>query len=73
MKSVQEINTRVQQESVFVQDLLNEVRKVIVGQDKLVERLLVGLLTNGHLLIKGVPGLAKTLSVSNDVFPQTLL
>ncbi len=63
MESVQEINARVQQESVFVQDLLNEVRKVIVGQDKLVERLLVGLLTNGHLLIEGVPGLAKTLSV----------
>lgn len=63
MLSVQEINAKVQQESVFVQDLLNEVRKVIVGQDKLVERLLVGLLTNGHLLIEGVPGLAKTLSV----------
>ena len=63
MQSVQEINAKVQQESVFVQDLLNEVRKVIVGQDKLVERLLVGLLTNGHLLIEGVPGLAKTLSV----------
>ncbi len=57
------INQKVQKESVFIDDLLSEIRKVIVGQDYLVERLLVGLLANGHILIEGVPGLAKTMSV----------
>jgi len=61
--TIQEINARVQQEAVFVQDLLAEIRKVMVGQDKLVQRLLIGLLADGHILIEGVPGLAKTLSV----------
>jgi len=58
------INKKVEKESVFVDELLAEIRKVIVGQDYLIERLLVGLLANGHILIEGVPGLAKTLSVS---------
>ncbi|MBU1128401.1 MAG: AAA family ATPase [Candidatus Omnitrophica bacterium] len=58
------INQKVEKESVFVEELLTEIRKVIVGQEYLVERLLVGLLANGHVLIEGVPGLAKTLSVS---------
>lgn len=57
------INEKVQKESVFIEALLAEIRKVIVGQDYLVERLLVGLLANGHVLIEGVPGLAKTMSV----------
>jgi len=57
------INEKVQKESVFIEALLTEIRKVIVGQDYLVERLLVGLLANGHVLIEGVPGLAKTMSV----------
>lgn len=57
------INQKVEKESVFVEELLAEIRKVIVGQDYLVERLLVGLLANGHMLIEGVPGLAKTMSV----------
>ncbi|MFC1480534.1 AAA family ATPase [Candidatus Omnitrophota bacterium] len=57
------INEKVEQESVFVEELLSEIRKVIVGQDYLIERLLVGLLANGHMLIEGVPGLAKTMSV----------
>ncbi len=57
------INERVEKESAFVEDLLAEIRKVIVGQDYLIERLLVGLLANGHVLIEGVPGLAKTMSV----------
>lgn len=57
------INERVEKESAFVEDLLAEIRKVIIGQDYLIERLLVGLLANGHVLIEGVPGLAKTLSV----------
>ncbi|MGB2600391.1 MAG: MoxR family ATPase [Candidatus Omnitrophota bacterium] len=57
------INEKVEKESVFVEELLAEIRKVIVGQDYLIERLLVGLLANGHVLIEGVPGLAKTMSV----------
>ncbi len=61
--TIQEINERVRQEAVFVQDLLAEVRKVIVGQDRLIQRLLIGLLADGHILIEGVPGLAKTLAV----------
>ncbi|MEA3489221.1 MAG: MoxR family ATPase [Candidatus Omnitrophota bacterium] len=58
------INEKVEKESVFVEQLLTEIRKVIVGQEYLIERLLVGLLANGHVLIEGVPGLAKTMSVS---------
>ena len=61
---VKAINEMVRQESEFVDELLSEVRKVIVGQDYMVERLLVGLLANGHVLLEGVPGLAKTLTVS---------
>ncbi|MFH1837272.1 MAG: MoxR family ATPase [Candidatus Omnitrophota bacterium] len=57
------INEKVKKESAFIGDLLSEIRKVIVGQEYLVERLLVGLLANGHVLIEGVPGLAKTMSV----------
>ncbi|MEM7246126.1 MAG: MoxR family ATPase [Acidobacteriota bacterium] len=61
---VREINERVQQESVFVEQLLSEVGKVIVGQRGMVEALLTGLLCEGHVLLEGVPGLAKTLSVN---------
>ena len=61
--SIQEINAKVREESQFVQNILVEIRKIIVGQDYLVTRLLVGLLANGHILIEGVPGLAKTLAV----------
>jgi MoxR-like ATPase len=57
------INEKVREESVFVQSLLSEFEKVIVGQKYLIERLMVALLANGHILIEGVPGLAKTLSV----------
>jgi MoxR-like ATPase len=60
---IQEINQRVQDESRFVQRLVSEVHRVIVGQRYMVERLLVGLLTRGHILLEGVPGLAKTLAV----------
>lgn len=58
-----DINRAVQEESHFVQDLTAEIGKVIVGQQYLIERLLVGLLADGHLLLEGVPGLAKTLAV----------
>lgn len=57
------INERVRQESEFINILISEIKKVIVGQDYLIQRLLVGLLANGHILVEGVPGLAKTLSV----------
>ena len=57
------INEKVKTESVFVTKLMDEIGKVIVGQKYLVERLMVGLLANGHVLIEGVPGLAKTLAV----------
>ena len=57
------INDEVQRASAFVRPLLAEISKVVVGQNYLVERLIIGLLANGHVLLEGVPGLAKTLSV----------
>jgi len=57
------INQQVQQESLFLQDLKREISKVIVGQEALLEKMLVALLADGHVLIEGVPGLAKTLAV----------
>lgn len=61
---VRVINEMVQKESAFVDDVLAEVRKVIVGQSYMVERTLLALLTGGHILLEGVPGLAKTLTVT---------
>lgn len=60
---VKKITERVKQESDFVNTLMYEVGKVIVGQKYLIERLLIGILSNGHVLLEGVPGLAKTMSV----------
>jgi len=60
---VRVINELVERESAFVDAILHEVSKVIVGQSTMVERLLIGLLTGGHVLLEGVPGLAKTLTV----------
>jgi len=57
------INDKVKKECLFVQNITQEIEKVIVGQKYLVERLLVGLLSNGHMLVEGVPGLAKTLAI----------
>src|SRR5687768_9334512 len=57
------INEEVQRASAFVQPLFAELNKVIIGQKYLLERLCIGLLANGHVLLEGVPGLAKTLSV----------
>jgi len=62
-QDIKRINDLVAKESVFVEQILGEVRKVIVGQKVLLDRLLIGLLGDGHLLLEGVPGLAKTLSV----------
>ena len=62
-QDIKAIQEKVEKESLFVQELLSEMSKVIVGQKYLVERLLLALLANGHILIEGVPGLAKSLSV----------
>ena len=61
---VRVINEMVQNESAFIDELLHEVHKVVVGQDVMIERMLIGLLTGGHILLEGVPGLAKTLTVN---------
>jgi len=60
---IRAINERVRKESVFVEELFSEIGKVIVGQRPLLERMLVGLLADGHILLEGVPGLAKTLAI----------
>lgn len=57
------LNEKIKEESAFVDLLTNEIGKVIVGQKPMVERLLIGLLSNGHVLLEGVPGLAKTLAI----------
>src|SRR3989338_10254850 len=61
--AIDAINEKVKKESAFITALVQEMEKVIVGQKYLIERLIVGLLANGHILVEGVPGLAKTLSV----------
>ncbi|UCF35537.1 MAG: MoxR family ATPase [Acidobacteriota bacterium] len=60
---IEAIQNRIEQESTFVSDLTQEIGKVVVGQEYMVERLLIALLSNGHVLLEGVPGLAKTLTV----------
>ena len=62
-KNIEAIHKKIQKESQFVDTLTAEVGKVIVGQKYMVERLLIGLLSNGHVLLEGVPGLAKTMTV----------
>jgi len=64
MQDIRALNEMIQQESAFIELLTAEISKVIVGQKYMVERLLIGLLANGHLLLEGVPGLAKTLAIS---------
>jgi MoxR-like ATPase len=60
---INEINQKVRDESSFVDRLISEVHRTIIGQKYMVERLLIGLLTRGHILLEGVPGLAKTLAI----------
>ncbi|MCQ2166277.1 MAG: MoxR family ATPase [Bacteroidales bacterium] len=62
--NIKELNDRIQQESQFVDMLTLEINKVIVGQKHLVENLMIGLLSGGHILLEGVPGLAKTLAIN---------
>jgi MoxR-like ATPase len=63
MTDIKALNERIQKESSFIDLLQMEVGKVIIGQKGMVERLMIGLLSNGHILLEGVPGLAKTLAI----------
>lgn len=65
MIDIKELNEKIQRESAFIELLNLEMDKVIVGQKYMVERLLIGLLSNGHILLEGVPGLAKTLAIKS--------
>lgn len=62
---IRELNEKIEQESAFIDLLLMEINKSIIGQKKMLERLLLGLLGNGHILLEGVPGLAKTLAINS--------
>lgn len=61
---IRAINEKIERESAFIDLLTSEMNKVIVGQKEMIERLLIGLLGNGHILLEGVPGLAKTLAIN---------
>ena len=61
---VKKINEKIEKESAFVELLKSEMSKVIVGQNSMIDRLLIGLLGKGHILLEGVPGLAKTLAIN---------
>ena len=62
---IKEINEKIEKESAFIDLLTFELNKVIIGQKTMVERLLIGLLGKGHILLEGVPGLAKTLVINS--------
>ncbi len=62
---IKELNERIQKESAFVDIIGMEMGKVIIGQKHMVERLMIGMLANGHILLEGVPGLAKTLAITS--------
>jgi MoxR-like ATPase len=63
LTTVRQLNQHVEREALFVRDLRSEINKMMVGQQKLVDRMLIALLADGHILLEGVPGLAKTLLV----------
>jgi MoxR-like ATPase len=63
--NIQELQIEVTEASAFIQPLKQELGRVIVGQERLIERLIIGMITKGHLLVEGVPGLAKTLTISS--------
>src|SRR5215213_1451036 len=64
-EDIRQINERIQYSGAFIDRLRDEVGRVIVGQQYMLDRLLIGLLSNGHVLLEGVPGLAKTLSIKS--------
>ena len=66
---IRELNERIQRESAFVDLITMEMNKSIVGQKQMIERLLIGLLANGHILLEGVPGLANTLAIKSLAAP----
>ena len=61
---IKKINEKIKKESAFIDLLTLEINKVIIGQKVMIERLLIGLLGQGHVLLEGVPGLAKTLAIN---------
>jgi MoxR-like ATPase len=60
-----QLEAKIREKSAFIDEIYNELNKVIVGQRYMIDRLLIGLLADGHVLLEGVPGLAKTLTVSS--------
>lgn len=62
---IENLNEKVQAANVFVQHIKKEIGQIIIGQNKMLDRLLIGLLSNGHILLEGVPGLAKTLTIKS--------
>src|SRR5215216_3351198 len=64
-EDIRQINEKIQYSGAFIDRLKDEVSRVIVGQHYMLDRLLIGLLTNGHILLEGVPGLAKTLTIKS--------
>ena len=61
--NIDSINKKIEKESSFIDLLTMEINKVIIGQKEMIDRLLIGLLGRGHILLEGVPGLAKTLTI----------
>ena len=59
------LGEKIKEHSAFIDDIRAELDKVVIGQKYMIDRLMVGLLTNGHVLLEGVPGLAKTLTISS--------
>src|SRR3982751_5614077 len=64
-EDIRQLNERISQAGQFTDKLRNEVGHVIIGQSHMLDRLLIGLLSNGHILLEGVPGLAKTLTIKS--------
>ena len=62
---IRQLNEKIQYHSTFIDRLRDETARVIVGQHHMLDRLLIGLLSNGHVLLEGVPGLAKTLTIKS--------
>ena len=62
---IRQLNEKIQHQSVFIDRLRDEVGRVIIGQTGMLDRLLIGLLSSGHVLLEGVPGLAKTLAIKS--------
>ncbi len=62
--SLTEVNEKISKSSVFVDDLVKGMNQIIIGQENLVDKIIISILANGHILLEGVPGLAKTLTVN---------